>query len=77
MAEAETVEEPEFRWGRKSGTGGKKKKIQFYESFTYDDVEYVRYDCVYLYEEGVQEPSVGKLIKMWETFDKKKKGKVL
>ncbi|KAF8407040.1 hypothetical protein HHK36_006165 [Tetracentron sinense] len=75
--EAAKVEKYEFKWGKKRGVGGKKKDIQFYESFTYDGVEYFLYDCVYLYKEGEPEPYIGKLVKIWEQPDHKKKVKVL
>ena len=78
MAEATgIVEEPEFKWGKKRGLGGKKKDVQFYESFTYDGVDYTLHDSVYLYKEGEPEPYIGKLIKIWETADKTKRVKVV
>lgn len=66
----------EFKWGKKRGVGGKKKEIQFYESFTYDGVEYTLHDCVFMHKEGEPEPYIGKLIKIWENPDKSKKVKV-
>ncbi|KAJ7958604.1 Bromo-adjacent-like (BAH) domain protein [Quillaja saponaria] len=54
--EEETIE---FNWGKKRGVGGKKKDVQFYESFTYDGVEYILFDSVYLYKEGEPEPYIG------------------
>ncbi|XP_027333093.1 protein ANTI-SILENCING 1-like [Abrus precatorius] len=69
-------EEIEFKWGKKRGIGGKKKDVQFYESFTYDGDDYTLYDVVYLHAEGVAEPYIGKLIKIWENRDKSKKVKV-
>lgn len=80
MVEADIVKDPEFKWGKKSGTGKggmKGGKVIFYESFTYDGVEYARFDCVYLYKDGEPEPYIGKLLKMWEHPDKKKRVKVL
>lgn len=77
MVEVAEVENLDFKWGKKRGIGGKKKDVQFYESFTYDGVEYTLYDCVYLYKEGDAEPHVGKLIKIWENADKAKKVKLL
>lgn len=77
MVEADGVENLEFEWGKKRGVGGKKKDVQFYESFTYDGVVYALYDCVYLYKEGEPDPYIGKLIKIWENADKTKKVKVL
>lgn len=63
----------EFKWLKRRGFGGKKKEIQFYESFIYDGVKYMLYDCVYMYKEGLQEPYIGKLIKIWEVRDNKRK----
>lgn len=76
LAEADKVENPEFKWGKKRGVGGKKKEVNFYESFTYDGLEYSLHDCVYMHKEGEPEPYIGKLIKIWETPDKSKKVKV-
>ncbi|MED6107443.1 hypothetical protein PIB30_014054 [Stylosanthes scabra] len=75
--EPSKLDEPEFEWGKKRGFGGKKKDVKFYESFTYDGVEYTLFDSVYLYKEGEPEPYIGKLVKIWETADKAKKVKVL
>lgn len=66
----------EFKWLIKKGRGGKNKEVQFYGSFIYDGVEYVLYDCVYMYKEGLREPYIGKLTKIWENADKSKKVKV-
>ncbi|KAK4854552.1 hypothetical protein QYF36_025777 [Acer negundo] len=77
MVEVAEVENPEFKWGKKRGIGGKKKDVQFYGSFTYDGVEYTLYDCVYMYKEDEAEPYIGKLIKIWEHSDKTKRVKVL
>ncbi|KAK3212917.1 hypothetical protein Dsin_017623 [Dipteronia sinensis] len=77
MVEVAEVENPEFKWGKKRGIGGKKKDVQFYGSFTFDGVEYTLYDCVYMYKEDEAEPYIGKLIKIWEHSDKTKKVKVL
>ncbi|KAA8525308.1 hypothetical protein F0562_007163 [Nyssa sinensis] len=76
LAEAEKVENLEFKWGKKRGVGGRKKEVQFYESFNYDGVEYTLHDCVYMHKEGEPEPYIGKLIKIWENPDKTKKVKV-
>lgn len=68
----------EFRWGVKRGAGVKGKEIQFYDSFTYEGVEYSRYDCVYIHKDGESDPYIGKIIKIWDDRkDKKKKMKVL
>lgn len=64
-----------FSWGIMKGTGGPNKDIQFYESFTYDGVEYSLYDCVYLWRDN--QIDIGKLLKIWETATHKKKVKVL
>uniref|UniRef100_A0A7C9EMD9 BAH domain-containing protein n=1 Tax=Opuntia streptacantha TaxID=393608 RepID=A0A7C9EMD9_OPUST len=66
-----------FSWGKKKGRGGAKKEVQFYESFTFDGVEYSLYDSVYLYKEGEQEPYIGKLIKIWEPANQARKVKIL
>ncbi|KAE8724478.1 Bromo-adjacent domain-containing protein, putative isoform 2 [Hibiscus syriacus] len=77
MAEVGGTEYNEFKWGKKRRIGGKKRDVQFYESFTYDGVDYTLYDNIYLYKEGESFPYLGKLIKIWETADKSKKVKVL
>ncbi|XP_062097241.1 protein ANTI-SILENCING 1 isoform X2 [Humulus lupulus] len=77
MVEADTLQGLEFKWGQMKGRGGKKKDVQFYGSFKYDGVEYCLYDSVYLFKDGEPEPYIGKLIKIWEGGDKKKKVKVL
>ncbi|KAF3636779.1 hypothetical protein FXO37_25287 [Capsicum annuum] len=71
----ENDEEVEFVWGRKRGLGGKRKEVQFYESFTYDGMEYALYDCVYMHKEG-ELPYIGKIIKIWENPDKSRKIKI-
>lgn len=71
------VESIEFRWGKKRGLGGKKKEVQFYESFFYDGLEYYLHDAVYLYKEDEPEPYIGKLIKIWEQPGNTRKVKVL
>ncbi|KAF3446460.1 hypothetical protein FNV43_RR11639 [Rhamnella rubrinervis] len=76
MVEADS-EGVEFEWGKKRGRGGANKAVQFYESFTYDGVEYHLYDSVYMYEEDETEPYIGKLIKIWENSARGKKVKVL
>lgn len=75
LAVLEKDEEVEFVWGRKRGIGGKRKEVQFYESFTYDGVEYALYDCVYMHKEG-EIPYIGKIIKIWENPDKSRKIKI-
>ncbi|KAJ8543754.1 hypothetical protein K7X08_025372 [Anisodus acutangulus] len=71
----ENDEEVGFVWGRKRGIGGKRKEVQFYESFTYDGVEYALYDYVYMHKEG-ELPYIGMIIKMWENPDKSRKIKI-
>lgn len=70
-------DEIDFSWGIKRGRGGQKKEVQFYESFTYDGVEYFLYDSVYLFKEGETKPYIGKLIKIWEHSNNARKVKVL
>ncbi|KAL2544799.1 protein ANTI-SILENCING 1 [Forsythia ovata] len=74
--EAEGLEEPEFKWVNKRGHGGSNKDVQFYESFTYDGVDYSLYDCVYMYKHDEPEQYIGKLLEIWENVDKSKKVKV-
>ncbi|PWA82420.1 protein ANTI-SILENCING 1 [Artemisia annua] len=69
-------EDLEFKWLKKKGVGGKNKEVQFYESFIYDGVKYALYDCVYMYKEGLQEPYIAKLTKIWERKGNIKKVKV-
>lgn len=63
----------EFCWGVKRNKGVKGKDIQFYDSFTYDGVEYSSYDCVYVHKEGEPEPYIGKIMKIWDDLKLKKK----
>ncbi|XP_077210536.1 bromo-adjacent homology (BAH) domain-containing protein isoform X2 [Tasmannia lanceolata] len=70
--DADGGENPIFKWGQKRGVGGAKKDAQFYESFTYDGIEYFLYDCVYLYKEGEPEPFIGKLLKIWEQSNRRR-----
>ncbi|TKY58266.1 BAH and coiled-coil domain-containing protein 1 [Spatholobus suberectus] len=79
MAEPMVVEddsEYEFAWGKKRGMGGKRKDVQFYESFTLEGVVYSLNDAVYLHNGSGGEPHIGKLIKIWENRDKSRKVKV-
>ncbi|KAF5195884.1 Bromo-adjacent-like (BAH) domain protein, partial [Thalictrum thalictroides] len=75
--EALVEKEPEFTWGIKRGMGGKKKEVQFYESFTYDGIEYFLYDNVYLFNDREPEPYIGKLVKIWEQPQQIRKVKVI
>ncbi|ONK75486.1 uncharacterized protein A4U43_C03F17410, partial [Asparagus officinalis] len=67
----------QFEWGLKRGVGGLKKDVQFYESFTFDEVDYRLYDSVYLFKRGETEPYIGKIVKIWEHGEGKKKVKIL
>ncbi|CAB87707.1 putative protein [Arabidopsis thaliana] len=73
MEESVASEGLEFKWGKKKGVGGKKKDVQFYESFTYDGDEYRLYDCVLVgnaSEPDSTEPFIGMIIKIWEHANK-------
>ncbi|XP_057799503.1 protein ANTI-SILENCING 1 isoform X2 [Salvia miltiorrhiza] len=72
----EELENPAFKWDKKRGLGGKNKNVQFYESFSYDGMDYALYDCVYMHKEGAPAPYIGKLVKIWETAEGLKKVKV-
>ncbi|KAK7384896.1 hypothetical protein VNO78_30599 [Psophocarpus tetragonolobus] len=78
MAEGESTitEELEFAWGKKRGKGGKRKDVQFYESFTLEGVEYALNDAVCLQNAVAGDPHVGRLIKIWENRDGSRKVKV-
>lgn len=76
LPESEKVAEVEFKWGKKRGVGGKNKEIQFYESFTYDGVDYALFDCVYMYKNDESAPYIAKLVKIWENGDKSRRIKV-
>lgn len=69
-------DEAKFKWGKKRGVGGADKSCQFYESFTYDGIEYFLYDIIYLYKEG-QDPYIGKLVKIWLDSHQRKRIKVV
>ncbi|KAF7812404.1 protein ANTI-SILENCING 1 isoform X2 [Senna tora] len=75
--EANAEDEIEFKWGNKREDGVKNKDVQFYESFTYKGVEYFLYDCVYFYQAGDFETSIGKLVRIFETPTHEKKVKVV
>ncbi|KAF3787515.1 hypothetical protein EJ110_NYTH23062 [Nymphaea thermarum] len=63
-------DDPKFKWGKKSHTGRvAEKPAYFYESFTYDGIEYFLYDSVYLHAANEPEPYIGKLLKAWEYGD--------
>lgn len=76
LPESEKLDGAEFKWGKKRRLGGFKKDVQFYESFTYDGVDYALFDCVYMYKEGEPAPYIAKLVKIWENKDKSKRVKV-
>ncbi|KAK2974351.1 hypothetical protein RJ640_021207 [Escallonia rubra] len=73
LMEAKKEDDIEFRWGCNKRIGGPNKDIQFFDSFTYDGVEYYVYDCVYMWRGNEAEPDIGKLVKMWETASHKKR----
>ncbi|KAJ0530521.1 putative BAH domain, nucleotide-binding alpha-beta plait domain superfamily [Helianthus annuus] len=66
-----------FRWGHKSRVGKKNPKIQYYESFTYDGVDYSLYDSVYLWSGDQHPPDIAKIIDIYETPRLKKMVKVV
>ncbi|XP_058724743.1 protein ANTI-SILENCING 1-like [Vicia villosa] len=66
----------EFKWGKKRGKGGKKRDIQFYESFTLNGVDYSLFDTVYIKNGAQSEPHIGKIIKIWETSTSEKARKI-
>ncbi|KAJ4893718.1 nucleic acid binding [Raphanus sativus] len=68
---------PDFKWGLKKAVGRTDKSVSFYESFTFEDIEYRLFDCAYFQIQGQCETSVGKLIRMYETSAGEKKVKVL
>ncbi|EOA32807.1 hypothetical protein CARUB_v10016118mg, partial [Capsella rubella] len=70
-------EYPDFKWGAKRGVGRKDSKVRFYESFTYEGIEYRLFDCAYFYVCGQCETSIGKLVSMYETSAGEKKVKVI
>ncbi|KAL5226749.1 hypothetical protein ABZP36_015014 [Zizania latifolia] len=65
----------QFSWGKKSlkrAKGGAKMDTLFYDSFTFDNVKYSLYDCVYLFNNGDPEPYIGKIVKIWQQNQAKK-----
>ncbi|CAD6230885.1 unnamed protein product [Miscanthus lutarioriparius] len=64
-------EKIQFSWG-KCIAKGVKTGSRFYGSFTFDNVKYSLYDCVYLFKHGDPEPYIGKIIKIWEQNQAKK-----
>ncbi|KAJ7951855.1 Bromo-adjacent domain-containing protein, putative isoform 1 [Quillaja saponaria] len=66
-----------FKWGNKKGVGRINKDVNFYDSFTYEGVDYFLYDCIYFYRTGDLETSIGKLVKIYETPTHEKKVKVV
>ncbi|CDY30089.1 BnaC05g37730D [Brassica napus] len=45
-------EHPDFKWGDKKAVGRTDKSVSFYESFTFEDVEYRLFDCAYFQIHG-------------------------
>ncbi|PKA51614.1 DNA (cytosine-5-)-methyltransferase [Apostasia shenzhenica] len=66
----------QFHWGKR-GASNLKKDVHFYESFTYDKESYSLYDNVYLFKQGADEPYIGKILKIWELPDRKRRVKIL
>jgi len=64
-------EKIQFSWG-KCIAKGVKTGSRIYGSFTFDNVKYLLYDCVYLFKHGDPEPYIGKIIKIWEQNQAKK-----
>ncbi|XP_070051487.1 protein ANTI-SILENCING 1-like isoform X5 [Nicotiana tomentosiformis] len=75
--EAEEDSNPNFSWGVKKGKGALNKGVQFYKSFTYEGVDFSLYDCVYMCRPDEDEPDIGKVVKIWETAQKKRMVKVV
>ncbi|CAD6237893.1 unnamed protein product [Miscanthus lutarioriparius] len=69
-------EKIQFSWG-KCIAKGVKTGSRYYESFTFDNVKYSLYDCVYLFKHGDPEPYIGKIVKTWEQNQSKKIQKYL
>ncbi|XP_019102052.1 PREDICTED: protein ANTI-SILENCING 1-like [Camelina sativa] len=70
-------DDPVFKWGARRGVARKDSNVQFYESFTYEGIEYRLFDCAYFYVHGQCETSIGKLVNMYETSAGEKKVKVI
>nr|XP_051195647.1 protein ANTI-SILENCING 1-like [Lolium perenne] len=62
----------QFSWGNKRAKNRLKMDTQFYGSFTFDNVNYSLYDCVYLFKNGEPEPYIGKILKIWQQNQAKK-----
>ncbi|KAG6537693.1 protein ANTI-SILENCING 1-like [Zingiber officinale] len=67
---------PRFQWGKKRGVGGAKRNFLFYESFMIDNIIYSLYDSIYAYNE-LGEPHIGKIVKLWQQPDNKRKVKLV
>lgn len=67
----------DFKWGHFLAKGGANKDVHFYESFTFDGVEYCLNDSVYMWRDDVEELDIGKLVKVWETASRKRKVKTV
>ncbi|BFG24592.1 hypothetical protein CerSpe_108660 [Prunus speciosa] len=74
--EETNMEDDYFNWGKKGGVG-EEERVQFYESFTLEGMEYSLYDCVHLYRSGCRETDIGKLVEIYDTEDHEKKIKVV
>lgn len=70
-------EDPCFKWGAKREMGRKNHNVSFYESFTFEGIEYRLLDCAYFFVYGQCETSIGKLVSMYETSKGEKKVKVI
>ena len=68
----ESSEKIQFSWGKKRSKGGAKMDTQFYGSFTFDNVKYSLYHCVYLFKNGEPEPYIGKILKIWQHSEAKR-----
>ncbi|CAB4303242.1 unnamed protein product [Prunus armeniaca] len=74
--EETNMEDDYFNWGKKGGVG-EVERVQFYESFTLEGMEYSLYDCVHFYRSGCCETDIGKLVEIYDTEDHEKKIKVV
>lgn len=66
-----------FKWGNEVGVGRSSTDVHFYESFTYDGVEYCLNDCACFNRDGGTETDVGKPVKIYETATHEKRVKVV
>lgn len=61
----------QFSWGLRKG------EIKQYKSFTFEDIDYSLYDCVYLWRTGQREPDIGKLVRIMEMESHERKVEVV